>query len=135
MSTETQTHRTFRNDKGFTLIELLVVTSIIGVLASVAVPQYASYKSEAVDSNMESALRNGRTAAEAFFIRAGSTYVGLNLIELGKNGYSPSASVAIKVESATASEFVLRTCATGGTVPSYIYDSETSETTGGPGTC
>jgi prepilin-type N-terminal cleavage/methylation domain-containing protein len=34
---------------GFTIVELLVVTTIVGILMSLAIPHYASYKRKAVD--------------------------------------------------------------------------------------
>ena len=53
--------------KGFTLIELLVVVAIIAILAAVAIPQYAKYRTKAYNSAALSDLRNVETALEAYY--------------------------------------------------------------------
>ena len=56
-----------KNEKGFTLIELLIVVVIIGILAAIAIPQFASTKEKAFDAGAKSDLRNLMTAEEAYF--------------------------------------------------------------------
>jgi len=56
-----------KNEKGFTLIELLIVVAIIGILAAIAIPQFAAYRTRGYNSAANSDLRNAKTALEAYF--------------------------------------------------------------------
>ncbi len=56
-----------KTKKGFTLIELLVVVAIIGILAAIAIPQFAKYRTRAYNSAAQSDLRNVQTAFEGYF--------------------------------------------------------------------
>src|SRR5947208_6696354 len=56
-----------KNEKGFTLIELLVVVAIIGILAAIAIPQFAAYRNQSFCSRVESDTNNAMLAAEAYY--------------------------------------------------------------------
>lgn len=56
-----------KNEKGFTLIELLIVVAIIGILAAIAIPQFASYRAKAFNSAAQSDLKTMKTSLEAFY--------------------------------------------------------------------
>ena len=55
------------NQKGFTLIELMIVIAIIGILAAIAIPQFASYRRKAYNSAALSDLKNTKTNLESFY--------------------------------------------------------------------
>ena len=55
------------NQKGFTLIELMIVIAIIGILAAIAIPQFANYRMKSYNSSGQSDVRNLATSQAAFF--------------------------------------------------------------------
>ncbi len=88
-----------RNSKGFTLIELLVVVAIIGILAAIAIPQFAVYRQKGFDARAQSDLRNAGTAEENYYA-AQQKYVSCAdaaTCKTNLSGYAPSAGVAIQM--------------------------------------
>jgi type IV pilus assembly protein PilA len=81
-----------RSRNGFTLIELLIVVAIIGILAAIAIPKFASVKQKAYKSQAIADLTSLRTAEETFF--ADSNRYG-SLSELGAT-YSRTPGIVIQ---------------------------------------
>ncbi len=97
------------NKKGFTLIELMVVIAIIGILATIAIPQYFAYRQRSYLSALESDAHNLANIQEAYFAKHGaycSSVVTLLNTSFGA-ALSGHSTATITIVSATADEFYL----------------------------
>ena len=83
-----------RSESGFTLIELLVVVAIIGILAAIAIPQFAAYRKRGYEAQVKSDLRNAATAQEAYFANA-FVYKGGAMSSNTPTGYNQTNQVTM----------------------------------------
>ncbi len=91
-------------EQGFTLIELLIVVAIIGILAAIAIPQFAQYRLRAFNSSAMSDARNTRTAEEAVFATFqvyGVTDPGAPVVLPGAGGFGTGAVITGAMGPAT----------------------------------
>ena len=120
-----------RSESGFTLIELLVVVAIIGILAAIAIPQFAAYRRRGYDAQVRSDLRNAASAQEAYFAE-NSAYKNGALASGTPPGFNKTATVAT-TSAATASGYVLSGVASSGCASgtgTFSLDSASGAITG-----
>lgn len=81
--------------RGFTLIELLIVVSILGLLASIAVPKVREAKSKAQATQIAGAMRAVRIAAIIYYDSAGTwpPSAGVGTPPPRLVGYLPTANL------------------------------------------
>jgi type IV pilus assembly protein PilA len=88
-----------KRQKGFTLIELMIVVAIIGILAAIAIPQFASYRQRAHDAQAKSALKNLATAQEAYYADH-QVYTNVTDPDLTDLGFKTESVVTVAIVGA-----------------------------------
>ena len=114
---------------GFTLIELLVVIAIIGILAAIAIPQFAAYRRRGFEADAQSAVRNLATAQEGYFVTNQTYKTSANpgaAGQLKEFGFSQGANITASTTKLTGSRFTATArnlkCTTGG---GAVFDATT----------
>jgi len=102
------------HQKGFTLIELMVVIAIIGILASIAIPQFISYRVKSFNTIASADLKNIMSSEELYYAN-NQTYIDLTTVEGYQDtltnlaGIRLSINICAKVIDATSIDFTVQT--------------------------
>ena len=81
-----------RNHRGFTLIELVVTLALVGLVAYVSVPLYEVTSTRMREAELRSALREIRTAIDAYKVAADTGVIQKGATD---TGYPPSLKVLV----------------------------------------
>jgi type IV pilus assembly protein PilA len=114
-----------RDRSGFTLIELLIVVVIIGILAAIAIPKFASTKQQAMVATMKSDLRNLISAQEGYFYDNATYYNGP--VPDGTGAFKSTSTVTITLSNVTAMGWAAQATTPNTPRICYVYYG-----TGGP---
>ena len=81
--------RTGSAARGFTLIEILIVVVILGIMAAIVVPAFATYGRTARQASLVSTIRTLRSQIQAYRIQHGDDLPDLAAASVGGNHFQP----------------------------------------------
>ena len=109
-------------ESGFTLIELLVVILIIGILAAIAIPMFLNQRKSAVDSSVQSDVKNAATTVETWMVKNPATAVPNEQIG-GATGNTATPNVLASAKVGTGTTLVVKAGAAVGSYTLCAYNT------------
>ena len=84
----------FKDESGFTLIEILIVVILLGILATIIIPQVSVSTSDAKLSSVKSNLASLRNSVELYYFQHNDTWPGQNDITGSGTSVAGTAATA-----------------------------------------